>query len=204
MNLGLLIIRLVVGLTLAAHGSQKLFGWFGGGGLAGTGAFFENRLQFRPGRTHALMAGACEFGGGLALALGLFTPLAAAVVVGVMVVAGWAAHRQNGFFITKGGYEYTVILAGVAAGLAFAGPARFSVDRALGWHLDGPVWGVVAVLFGVVAGAGVMAGRGRLRETEPAGAALGDQAGTGAGTGVQGGRHVAMERSQGHAEAERA
>src|ERR1700730_4125568 len=87
MDIGLLLLRLTVGLTLAAHGAQKLFGWFGGPGLDKTGMFFE-KLGFVPGRRHALMAGLAEAGGGLLLALGLVTPLAASAVFAVMLVAG--------------------------------------------------------------------------------------------------------------------
>src|SRR5580765_1870434 len=98
MDLGLLILRVVVGLTLAAHGSQKLFGWFGGYGLAGTGSFLE-QLGFRPGRVQAFLAGAAEAGGGLLLAAGLFTPLAAAAIVAVMFVAIVSVHWPKGFFV---------------------------------------------------------------------------------------------------------
>jgi putative oxidoreductase len=199
MTLGLLLLRVVVGLTLAAHGSQKLFGWFGGGGIAGTGAFFESRLHFRPGRVHATMAGLSEFCGGLGLAIGLLTPLAAAAVVGVMLVAGWAGHRSSGFFITKGGYEYTVILGAAAAALAFTGPGHVSVDHALGWNLSGAVWGFVAVLFGLVAGACVMGGRGRVEEeAEPAASAqVQAQPKT-----VAGGRDAGIDRSETRAPSE--
>jgi putative oxidoreductase len=197
MNIGLLLLRLLLGLTLAAHGSQKLFGWFGGGGIANTGMFFESKLGFRPGKTHAALAGLAEFGGGALVVLGLFTPLACAAIVGVMLVAGWSAHGQNGFFITKGGYEYTVLLGGLAAGLAFTGPGRFSVDHAFGWHLEGAVWGCVAVLFGLVAGACLMAGRGRLREAEPAPTAES----TTPAESVGGGREVGMNRSETRTEA---
>src|SRR6266540_6067060 len=97
MNIGLLVLRLVVGLTLAAHGAQKLFGWFGGYGIAGTGQFLE-QLGFRPGRLHAAQAGIVEVVGGLFLAAGLLTPAAAAAVVAVMLVAAVSVHVKNGFF----------------------------------------------------------------------------------------------------------
>lgn len=184
MTLGLLLLRVVVGLTLAAHGSQKLFGAFGGGGIRGTGAFFEQHLRFRPGHVHATMAGLTEFGAGLALVLGFLTPVAGAAVVGVMLVAAAAAHRPNGFFITNGGYEYNLVLATVGATLAFVGPGRLSIDRALGWDLYGTVWGFVATLFGVVVGLSVLAGRGRLVEEEPADGA------------VAGGREEVLDRTE--------
>ncbi|HVJ27733.1 MAG TPA: DoxX family protein, partial [Vicinamibacterales bacterium] len=95
MEIGLLLIRAVVGLTMAAHGAQKLFGWFGGYGLEGTGGFLE-QLGFRPGRRHAFMAGLVETGGGLFLALGLLTPFAAAAIVAVMLVAAVTVHLKGG------------------------------------------------------------------------------------------------------------
>jgi putative oxidoreductase len=94
-NVGLLIFRLAAGLTLAVHGSQKLFGWFGGRGVDGTGAFFE-QIGYRPGKIFAVVAGLCEFGGGLAFALGVFTPLAASAMIGIMLNAV-AADWHKGF-----------------------------------------------------------------------------------------------------------
>ena len=110
MDLGLLILRFVVGLTLAAHGAQKLFGWFGGYGLDGTGQFMDT-LGFHPGRRHAALAGLTEAGGGVLLALGLLTPLGAALVASVMLVATITVHLKNGFFAPGGGYEYNLVLA---------------------------------------------------------------------------------------------
>ena len=112
MDIGLLLLRLTVGLTLAAHGAQKLFGWFGGPGLEATGKTVA-MLGFQPGRRHALTAGLVEAGGGLLLAFGFLTPVAAAVMLAVMLVAGVSVHLKQGFFITSGGYEYTLVL-GVA------------------------------------------------------------------------------------------
>ena len=149
MAIGLLILRLVVGLTLAAHGAQKLFGWFGGYGLNGTGGLLE-QLGFVPGRRNALLAG---LGGGLLLALGLATPVAAALIVAVMIVAAVSAHLKQGFFNHNQGYEYTLILAIAAVSLAFTGPGPLSLDARLGVHDAGPVWGLAALVLGVVAGA---------------------------------------------------
>src|SRR5439155_1475112 len=117
MSIGLLILRLAVGLSLAAHGAQKLFGWFGGYGIAGTGQFLE-QLGFRPGRLYAAQAGIAEVAGGLFLAAGILTPAAAATVVAVMLVAAVSAHIKNGFFAHNGGYEYTLVLGAVALGEA--------------------------------------------------------------------------------------
>src|SRR5580704_2036608 len=104
MDIGLLLLRLAVGLTIAAHGAQKLFGWFGGPGLDRNGQFFAT-LGFPPGRRHALMAGLAESGGGLSLALGFLTPAAVAILVSVMLVAAVSVHVKQGFFLTNGGYE---------------------------------------------------------------------------------------------------
>src|SRR5947208_16761268 len=113
MSIGILILRLVIGLTLAAHGAQKLFGWFGGYGLTGTGGFLE-QLGFVPGRRNALLAGLAEVGGGLLLAVGLATPIAAAVALSVMVVAGVCAHAGKGFLGHNGRYAYAVVVGIVA------------------------------------------------------------------------------------------
>src|SRR2546428_8547970 len=104
MSIGILILRLVIGLTLAAHGAQKLFGWFGGYGLTGTRGFLE-QLGFVPRPRNALFAGFAEVGGGRLLALGLATPLAAAMIVAVIVVAGGGGHLKHGVFLHKQGYE---------------------------------------------------------------------------------------------------
>ena len=107
---GLLVARLVFGLSLAAHGAQKLFGWFGGYGLAGTGGFFE-QLGYRPGKTFAALAGVAEFGGGLLMALGLLGPVGAALTISVMIVAAVTVHLGKGFFASGGGVELTFLYA---------------------------------------------------------------------------------------------
>jgi putative oxidoreductase len=153
MDIGLLLLRFSVGLTLAAHGAQKLFGWFGGPGLDGTAQGLEG-LGFVPGRRHAVMAGLTEFGGGLLLALGLLTPVAAAVVFAVMLVAGGSAHLKQGFFITRGGFEYTLVLGVAGLSVAFTGPGLLSLDAVLNLPLAGALWGVAAALVGLT-GAGI-------------------------------------------------
>jgi len=152
MSFGLLILRLAVGLTLAAHGAQKVFGWFGGYGLAGTGQFFE-QLGFRPGRVQAALAGTAELVGGLFLAAGFLTPAAAAAVVAVMLVAAVSVHIEKGFFAHNGGYEYTLVLAGAAVALAFTGPGAFSLDQALGISWSGDGWGLASLAAGLIGGA---------------------------------------------------
>ena len=170
MHTGLLLLRLLIGLTLAAHGSQKLFGAFGGGGLKGTGAWLES-IGFRPARRQALLAGGTELLGGLGLALGVLTPVSAAMVIGVMAVAAVAGHGGKGFFITRNGWEYCLVLAGAAAALAFTGPGGFSFDHLVGFDGGGNLWGLFAVAAGVAGAAAQLATRRTevdLRDTPPA------------------------------------
>lgn len=152
MEIGLLLLRLTVGLTLAAHGAQKLFGWFGGPGLDGTGQALET-FGFQPGRRHALMAGMVETGGGLLLAFGFLTPLAAAIVFAVMLVAGVSVHGKQGFFIMSGGYEYALVLGVAGLTVAFTGPGALSLDALLGYAVSGVVSGVAALFVGLAGGA---------------------------------------------------
>jgi putative oxidoreductase len=158
MDIGLLLLRVVVGLLFAGHGAQKLFGWFGGHGLGGTGGFMET-LGYRPGKRHAAMAGLAEAGGGLLLALGWFTPLAAATIVGVMVNAIVAVHLRAGVWNTDGGYEYPLVLVAAATALAFTGAGDLSFDSALGWNLSGAGWGFLAVALGCIGGVALLATR---------------------------------------------
>ena len=150
MNIGLLLLRIVVGLTLAAHGSQKLFGWFGGTGIDGTARAMEH-LGFGSGRRSAVLAGLAETGGGVLLALGAATALAAAMVIGVMVVAIFSVHVSKGFFTTQGGYEYPLVLTTAALSIAFSGPGRFSLDALAGLDFSGPIWACAALLVGLAA-----------------------------------------------------
>jgi len=148
MSAGLLILRVVVGALLVGHGSQKLFGWFGGHGPRTTGAFFE-LLGYRPGALFAVIAGLSEAGGGALLALGLLTPLAGAAVVGVMLNAA-ATLRGRGPWVINGGWEYTVVLAAVGASIALTGPGSLSADHALGLEWS-TAWGIGGVAVGVTA-----------------------------------------------------
>ena len=151
MNAGLFVLRVVLGLLLVGHGSQKLFGRFGGHGLSGTGAFFQS-VGFRPGRPMALIAGVTEVGGGLLLILGLLTPLAAASVIGTMVVAG-SVHLRSGLWGQNGGYELALLYAIGGVALAFTGPGAWSLDHAVGQTaLAGTGWAVAAVLVGGLSG----------------------------------------------------
>ena len=166
MDAGLLLIRLVVGLTLAAHGSQKLLGWLGGHGIAGTGQFLE-QLGFRPGRVHAALAGSAEVAAGLSLAAGFLTPAAAASIVAVMLVAAVSAHWRNGFFVQNGGFEYPVVLGAVALALAFTGPGDASIDRALGISWAANAWGLAALVVGLLGGSVALLARNPV-QTAPA------------------------------------
>jgi putative oxidoreductase len=143
---------------MAAHGGQKLFGWFGGYGIAGTGGFLES-LGFRPGKVHAGLAGTAEFLGGLLIALGLLTPVGAALVIAVMVVAIGSVHLPKGFFVSDGGFEYNLMIVASSAALAFAGPGAYSLDAVDGLNLGGWVVGVVTVIAGLVLGGGALAAR---------------------------------------------
>jgi putative oxidoreductase len=164
MEIGLLLLRLAVGLTLAAHGSQKLFGWFGGYGLDGTGQFMEG-LGFRPGRLHALMAGLAE-AGGLLLAFGFLTPLGSALVASVMIVAVMTVHLKNGFWLTGNGYEYNLLIGIAALSLAFTGPGTLSIDALLGLSFGGAAWGIAALVMAVLGAAVQLAQRRVPRATQ--------------------------------------
>lgn len=126
-DLGILVIRIIVGLYFAAHGAQKAFGWFGGGGPAGTGAFFE-QIGIKPGKPMALLAGLGEILGGLLFLLGFLTPLASLLIIVPMIVAILTVHGKNGLFSDKGGIEYNVVLIAVALGLALTGAGSISLD----------------------------------------------------------------------------
>lgn len=130
-DLGLLVLRIAVGLTLVPHGAQKLFGWFGGYGVKGTGAWLDS-MGAKNGWVIALLAGIAEFFGGLGLALGLLTPIAAAGVIIVMLGAIVTAHKGKGFFNTNGGWEFPLLIALGALAIAIAGPGAYSADAVLG------------------------------------------------------------------------
>ena len=131
MDLGILVVRLVFGLLMAAHGAQKLFGWFGGYGLNGTGGYMES-IGFRPGRVFAALAGATEFVGGLLVAFGLFGPVGPALFLPVMIVAALAVHWKGGLFAMTNGIEVPLLYATAGLALALIGSGAFSVDALLG------------------------------------------------------------------------
>jgi putative oxidoreductase len=150
MDAGLLLARMVFGLVMAAHGSQKLFGWFGGYGIAGTGGFFES-LGFRPGRLFAMAAGASEVAGGLLLALGLLGPLGPAMIIAVMIVATATVHWAHGLFAQNNGFEVPLLYVAGAAAIALIGNGAYSLDAALGlsWPVE-VIW--IALGLGVLGG----------------------------------------------------
>ena len=151
MAYGLLLLRIVAGGTIFAHGAQKLFGWFGGNGMRGTAGFFE-KLGFRPPVLLAVLAGLGE-ASGVPFALGLVTPLAALGITIVMLNAIAVVHWSKGFFNGNGGIEFPLLIATVAIAVAATGPGRFSVDHAIGWddNISGVWWGVgVAVVAAAV------------------------------------------------------
>jgi putative oxidoreductase len=130
-SIGLLVGRVVVGLLMAGHGTQKLLGWFGGYGLQKTGDFFA-QLGFRPGRAFAAAASLSEIAGGLLIALGLLGPIGPALMVSVMIVAAVTVHWGKGLFATTNGIEMPLLYATAGVALAFTGPGRYSLDTGLG------------------------------------------------------------------------
>ncbi|WP_113929251.1 DoxX family protein [Bacillus sp. P14.5] len=130
LDTGLLIIRLVIGLSFFAHGAQKLFGWFGGYGLEGTGGWLES-LGMKPGKLMALLAGLAEFVGGIFFVLGLLTPLAGTLIAITMLAAIVKVHYANGYWSTNNGYEYNLALLAVSVGLALTGPGKYALDAIL-------------------------------------------------------------------------
>ena len=164
-SLGLLLMRVVIGLTVAAHGAQKLFGWFEGPGVDGFAAGLE-RMGIRPARQFAVLAGLGELGGGILAALGFLYPIGPLVVAAGMVVAIFTVHYANGFFNTKGGYEFPFVILATMLGVSITGPGLYSVDGLVRLHLPEPVtWIVVAIGAGLSAVVALESRRfGRWRE----------------------------------------
>ncbi|MGH3117062.1 MAG: DoxX family protein [Gaiellales bacterium] len=169
MSLGLLLIRAVFGLTLAAHGSQKLFGSFGGGGPAGTTTFFRS-LGFRAPLLMAVVAGLGELVGGLLFAFGLLTPLAALILTVVMLNAIATVHWKKGFFNSAGGYEFNLAIIATALAVTAIGPGRYSLDHAIGWAetISGRWWALeVVVLAALIAFVTLTVGRTHTTPARP-------------------------------------
>lgn len=156
---GLLVARLVVGLLLAAHGSQKLFGWFGGHGIAGTAGFFET-IGFRPGRLFAIVASVTELVSGILVALGLLGPIGPALMLSVMIVAAVSVHWKNGLFAANGGIELALFYGAAAVALALTGFGAYSLDSLLGLQsLYTPVFAIIALAIGFLGGVGNLLAR---------------------------------------------
>jgi putative oxidoreductase len=163
MNLGLLFLRLLLAGLLFGHSMQKLRGWFGGNGLAGTGATFE-QWGLVPGVRMALLAGCMELLGAASIATGFLTPGGCAVVIGTMTVAA-VATAPKGFWAQKGGCEVPFCYAALAAVIGFTGPGAWSLDHAFGLDFASSWWGVAALLAGLAAAAFPLVMRSRVLTT---------------------------------------
>jgi putative oxidoreductase len=155
MHIGLFLIQIVVGGLVFAHGAQKLLGWFGGFGIEGTAGYMES-IGLRHGRLMAASAGIVEITGGALVATGLLLPLGAALIGSAMLVAARTDHRGKGLWIFNYGSEHVLTNGAVVIGLAIAGPARWSLDNAIGWDVHGLAWGIGAAVVGLLGGGSVM------------------------------------------------
>jgi putative oxidoreductase len=151
MSVALLVLRVIVGALFAGHGSQKLFGWFKGHGLHGTGSYFES-IGLTPGVALAFLAGAAELAGGLLLGFGLFLPVACLLLVAVMATAIATVHWKNGVWVSDGGFEFPLVLAAVAFAVTAIGPGSISLDNLFGIDWASLKWAVAATVVGVIAG----------------------------------------------------
>jgi putative oxidoreductase len=162
LDLGFLFARVLIGLLMAAHGAQKLFGWFGGHGLEGTGAFM-GQLGFQPGRLFATAAALGEVTSGVLIAVGLFGPVGPALMLAVMVVAAMSVHWRNGLFATGNGIELPLLYSIAAIRFALTGPGRYSLDALLGFH-----WAWTPRVIWIALAAGVLGGVVNLALRRPA------------------------------------
>lgn len=163
MDLALLIVRVVIGLYVAAHGAQKLFGWFKGPGLKGTEGFLGGMLGFRPVRLWAPALALVEFGGGLLMAVGLFGPLGPIAIASSQLTATAVVHWAKGPWVSEGGYELTLTNLSVAVAVAIAGVGRYSIDALIG--ISVPSW--ISIVVAVAALLGVLAAIGSRRVPAP-------------------------------------
>jgi putative oxidoreductase len=172
MSLGRLALRTTVGGLFIGHGTQKLFGWFDGYGLDNTAQMFGS-LGLRPAKAHAIAAGAAEAGGGAAILLGAFTPLASSTLIATMLTAIRTVHGKNGPWVTNQGYEYNLVLIAAALVLAETGPGSPSIDSARGMDSHGVKTAALALALGVAGAAGAQLISDRF--PEPESAAPGDE-----------------------------
>jgi putative oxidoreductase len=164
--LGLLILRLGIGVIISAHGAQKLFGVWGGPGMAKWTQSVQ-RLRIRPARPWAWVSALSEFGGGVLLALGLLSPLGGLAIIGAMLVAIATVHLSKGFWVGKGGFEYNLSLIVGAAALAFTGPGPYSLDRALGTHLPEPITLIIGTIGLIIGVSATLLSRSPQAESQP-------------------------------------
>jgi putative oxidoreductase len=164
-----LLLRLAIGPMLIAHGYNKVFGQ---GGLTGTTRWFDS-LGLRPAHVHARMAASTEIGAGTLITLGAASPLPAAAAIGLMATAARTDHKGKGFFVFKGGWEYTAVVAAVATVMAALGPGRYSFDGLIGRVRSGMRWGWIAALIGIASSTALIAATYRPEE-KPADQDLGD------------------------------
>ena len=169
MDLALFALHFIVGALFFAHGAQKLFGWFGGYGIGGPAGVMDS-LGMRPARLHAVAAGLAETVGGVLLALGLFTPIGAAMVIAVRVTALITVPGTKGFFTSDGGYEFNLVLIAIAFALAGVGPGAWSLDNAVDLTWTGTGWALAALGAGLLGGIGA-AVQGRLASSHSTGQA---------------------------------
>src|SRR5580704_1928847 len=182
MKIGRLLLRFTVGSLFFGHGTQKLFGLFGGHGLEATSNMFDS-IGMRPGNRNAIAAGFAEAGGGAGIALGLATPLSAAVLTSTMLTAINRVHLKNGPWITNGGYEYNIVLIAAVLTLVEVGPGELSLDHLLGNERTGPGWTLIALAFGVAGAVGAhLAAESQPAPPAPAEAAPADTASTNSGS----------------------
>jgi len=153
MRIGRLLLRLTVGSLFFGHGTQKLFGWFGGHGLDATANMFDS-IGMRPGSRNAVAAGLAEAGGGAGIALGLATPVSASVLTATMLTAINRVHLKNGPWVTNGGYEYNLVLIAAVLALVDVGPGQLSLDYLLDNERSGPRWTLVALALGAAGALG--------------------------------------------------
>lgn len=156
MKAGRLVLRVVIGGLFIGHGTQKLFGWFGGSGPDGTAQMMSS-LDMHPPKRNAIAAGVSETAGGAMLALGLATPAAAAALTGVMLTAVRKVHLPNGPWVANGGYEYNVVLIAAMLAIVDGGPGKYSLDRVLGISKTGPGWALGALAAGAASSAAMIA-----------------------------------------------
>jgi len=165
--IGNLAARVAIGALFVGHGTQKLFGWFDGPGFEGTQPMTKN-LNLHPAKPNALAVGISEAGGGALLALGLATPLAASTLIGTMITAIRKVHLKNGPWVTKGGYEYNLVLIAACAAIAEHGPGPISLDHLLGIEKSGAKWSVAALALGAAVSSAVIAAGAKAAPAAPA------------------------------------